>query len=213
LAVSRYIALVTALVAWAALVLQFVLLVDRMAQDGLSVWHALWRFFGFFTIVANIMVAVVATAMAVRPSSRIAGPYVRFATVSTILIVGIVYSVALRALWSPTGWQAVVDHALHDASPPLFLLAWLTADHGALTWRDGHWALIAPCLFSMYGLARGAVDGWYAYWFMDPNSTDLGGMVLNISVLVGALLVVAYALIWIDRRMARRAQPAEVPIR
>ena len=57
--IERTLAGLTALVAWGGLALQLWLVVQSLGlADGL------WRFFAFFTILTNIFVAVVASAMA-----------------------------------------------------------------------------------------------------------------------------------------------------
>lgn len=195
----------TALTAFAALGLQLVLMIERMSAEGAGLAAVLWRFVGFFTILANAGVAVVATAMAAAPAGRLAGPRVRLAAAASIVFVGLVYSLLLRSAWSPTGLQAVADHALHDATPLLFLAAWLLADHGALKWRDALWAAVPPLLYCVYALIRGAADGWYAYWFLDPNRLTPTQMVLSIALLALALFIVALALVGADRWLARRA--------
>ena len=79
-------------------------------------------------------------------------------TAVAIALVGLVYSLALRAVWNPTGWQAVADHALHDATPPLFLLAWALSSHGELAWRDALHAILPPFAYCLYAFVRGAAD-------------------------------------------------------
>ena len=200
-------ATLAALVAWAALALQLGLIVEKMTAEGATTVQAVWRFLGFFTILTNAAVAVVASAMALRPDGGLAGPRTRLATAAAILFVGIVYSVALRAIWRPTGWQAVADHALHDATPPLFLLAWLFAGHGALRWSDALRATIAPLAYCLYALARGAVDGWYAYWFLNPATLGAARLAANTLLLLAAFLPLALGLVALDRRLARRTVP------
>jgi hypothetical protein len=196
----------TAIVAWAALALQLGLIVGSMTAAGATVSEAIWRYFGFFTILSNIAVAIVASALALRPRTRLAGPIMRMAVAAAIIIVGIVYSVALRAIWEPTGWQAVADHALHDVTPPLFFFLWLASGHGSLRWRDALWAIVGPVTYCLYALARGAADGWYAYWFLDPNSLAVDGMITNIALLIAAFIAVALLLIAIDRLLSRPAR-------
>ena len=193
-----------ALTAWAALALQFVLTVRLMTLQGASLAAAVWRLAGYFTLLTNLGVAIVASMMALAPAGRSVGPRTKLATAASIAFVGLVYSVALRAHWSPTGWQAVGDHALHDATPLLFLLAWLLAGHGQLKWRDAGWALVPPGLYCAYALIRGAVDGWYAYWFLDPAKLGLAKLSLSIAALLAALLVVAVMLVAVDKWLARR---------
>ena len=188
-------AILVALTAWSMLGLQLALTLNNMAAEGLVA--GLWRYLGFFTILTNLGVSVVATLMVVRP--ELAGPRVRLATAASILFVAIVYSVALRNIWHPTGWQAVADHGLHDAVPLLFLIAWLLAGHGALKWRDALWAMAPPLAYCLYAFARGAADGWYAYWFLDPHALGSLKLAGSIAVLAAAVLVIGLILTAIDR--------------
>lgn len=193
-----------ALVAWAALALQLVILLRNFNADGQSVAAALWRFIGFFTILTNMFMALVASVAALRPAHRLAGPRWRFAALAAILLVGIVYSLALRHVWSPQGAQALADHGLHDAAPLLFLLAWLFAPHGALGWRDILWTLVFPLSYLAYALARGAMDGWYAYYFLDPTTQGWGGFLGAVIAILTGFLLIGLLLLALDRLLARR---------
>ena len=193
----------TALVAWSALGIQLVLIIQKMTGEGSSPWQAIWRFFGFFTILTNCAVAVVATAMAVWPKSILTSANVRLATATAIFIVGLVYSIALRAVWQPTGWQAAVDHGLHDATPVLFLLTWFFSTHGQLQWRSAFSAVVPAFVYFIYALIRGAADGWYAYWFLDPTSLPPAHMAINVAILLVAFLIAALAFVWLDKWLAR----------
>ncbi len=201
---SKTFATLTALVAWCALAVQLVLIVQKMTGEGASVLEAIWRFFGFFTILTNVAVALVATAMAIRPNSILAHPNARLATATAIFIVGLVYSVALRAIWQPTGWQAVVDHGLHDATPVLFVVSWFFSAHGQLQWRSAVWAVVPALAYFIYALIRGSSDGWYAYWFMDPTSLPPVQMALNVVILLLAFSILAIGFVGLDKWLTRR---------
>lgn len=99
--------------------------------------------------------------------------------------------------------QAVADHALHDATPLLFVAAWLTGAHGALRWRDIGAALVFPFAYFMYAIARGLADGWYAYWFLNPTELGWGGMAASVFVLLCVFALVAAAGVALDRRLGR----------
>ncbi|WP_033074876.1 Pr6Pr family membrane protein [Sphingopyxis sp. MWB1] len=199
---ARWLHLLAALVAWAALTLQLVVLVQRFDADGQSVAAALWRFFGFFTILTNLFVAIVASTAALRPCHALAAPRCRLAALAAILLVGIVYSLALRHVWNPQGAQAVADHGLHDATPLLFLLAWLAAPHGGLGWRDWLWTLAFPLAYLAYALMRGAYDGWYAYYFLDPVTQGWGAFALSVATIIAGFLLIAGLLLGLDRWLA-----------
>ncbi len=189
---------ITAVVAWLGLVLQLDLTIGQMASQGATTLSAVWRFLSYFTIWSNIAVAIVATSMIFNRASAVT----RLATVTTIAFVGIVFSLALRSEWQTTGWQTVANHVLHDATPVLFVMAWLGSNHGALQWRDAAYAIVAPLSYCIFALVRGAFDGWYAYWFLDP--TQLGGvqMVASIAALSVSFIILALAFVAIDKKLA-----------
>ena len=191
----------TALVGWFGLVLQLVLIVDNLGA-ALGVW----RFVGYFTILANIGSASVATAIAFRGQGGLASAGARLMALTSIVTVGIVYSLLLRSVWSPQGWQKVADATLHDVTPILFVLLWAMMPHGELKWRDLKWALVLPALYLAYALARGAIDGWYAYWFLDPSRQSLGELGLSIVGVLAVFAVVAALGIAVDRRLPSRSR-------
>ena len=195
---SKAIFLITAVVTWVALLLQLYLIIGKMTSEGATTLAAIWRFIGFFTILSNIAVAVVASLMVVKTVSA----RTCLCAVSAIAFVGIVYSVALRATWQPQGWQAVADHMLHDATPVLFVISWICSDHGSLRWRDAGWAIVAPVAYCIYALIRGAGDGWYAYWFLDPTKLDVLRMTGSIAALSASFIILALAFVAVDKKMA-----------
>lgn len=200
----RIIAAIAALSGWAGLVLQLWLLVQAMGlPDGA------WRFVGFFTILTNILAAVVATAVAVGRRTGLGGARARLMAATSILMVGLVYSVALRALWSPTGLQKVADVLLHDATPLVWVALWLFAPHPRLAWREIGWALVLPIFYVVYAMARGTIDGWYAYWFLNPAAQSPVDLLVSILVLLCAFVLMAAALVWVDRRLAKRVRNSD----
>ncbi len=191
--IERTLAGLAAVVGWAGLALQFWLIVKAMGvADGL------WRFLAFFTILANIGTAMVATAVAAGSTGVLARPRARYVAATSIALVGLVYSLWLRTTWNPQGLQKLADHALHDAVPLLFLGAWVASLHEQLRWRDILWALVPPALYTVYALARGAADGFYAYWFLNPAIQTPADTAWSILVLLAAVAIIAGLLNTID---------------
>ena len=54
------------------------------------------------------------------------------------------------------------------------MIVWILAPNGSLGRRDFAWALVPPVLYAAYAMVRGAMDGWYAYWFLDPSQQTCG---------------------------------------
>src|SRR5688572_2093953 len=145
--IERTLAALAAIVGWAGLALQFWLIVRAMGMA-----EGLWRFLAFFTLLANLGTAIVATAVAVGSTGALARPKARYVAATSIALVGLIYSLWLRSTWDPQGLQKLADHALHDAAPVLFLGAWVAGLHEQLKWRDIGWALVPPALYAIYAL-------------------------------------------------------------
>jgi hypothetical protein len=204
----RIVSILGAAIGWTALILQLVLIMDTLAEQGPL--FAVWRYLGFFTILTNIWCTVLMTNAAIRPTSR-NGRLQRseLAAATAIIIVGIVYSIALRETWNPQGWDAVADHLLHDISPIVFAVFWLLRPHGGLNWRDAALCMIWPVIYLAYALARGSIDGWYAYWFLDPSSLAPIQLLQYVAILIAGFAAVGLVLITVDRLFSRgsRAVP------
>ena len=191
---ARVLAGLAALVGWVALVLQLVLLVGTFQSDGRSAVAAVWRFFGFFTILSNLAAACVMTHAALRPQARrgLGAPRAGLLVASAMAIVGIVYSIALRALWDPQGLSKVADTLLHDVAPVLVVLAFLVRPQH-VAWRDAGAALVVPLVYCGYMFGRGALDGWYPYPFLDPNQLampQLAGNTVALAIAYGLVALV-----------------------
>jgi len=197
--IVRAIAVFAALVGWMGLALQLWLLVSKLGVAA-AVWHIL----GFFTILTNIGAASVATAIAIGRDDWLSRARARLMVTTSIVMVGLVYSVALRALWNPTGLQGLADEALHDIAPLTWLLLWLVAPHPRLAWREIGWALLPPVSYVIYAMARGAIEGWYAYWFLNPATQSRSAFVLSLFILICGFAMAAGALVAVDRVLGRR---------
>lgn len=207
---ARSLAAFGAVIGWAALTLQFVLLARTLAAEGGGLPLAAWRFLGFFTILTNIVAAAAMTQTALRYERRagLAAPRGELAAATAIGMVGLVYTLLLRATWDPKGLQKFADIALHDATPLVALSVFLLRRRPALRIGDVGFALVMPVGYVVYALARGAIDGWYAYYFLDPRRMTASQMALNIVGLAVAFLVLAFALRWASNLLCRREEGA-----
>ena len=203
---ARAVAIVGALVGAAGLTLQFWLLYADMTQNGASPLEATWRYFAYFTILTNTFVTLVMARAALRSESYVGlnAPRVELMAVTSILFVCIIYNLLLASRWDPQGWQKVADVIVHNIVPMVFAVFWLLRPHGSLTWRDAGFAALWPLAYAVYGLARGAVDHFYPYFFMDPTAISYAQIALNLVGLVVVFLLGASVLLLISRALGRR---------
>lgn len=193
-----------ALVAWSALALQLWLSVTLVLRNGGSVAGGVFVFVSYFTILTNLLLAAVLTALAL---GRAVGASLIGAVTLFIVIVGIVYALLLRATWNPQGWQKVADMALHDVTPLLAVAFWLGfVPKGRLAWRDAVLWLGFPLGYFIFALARGAGSGWWAYPFLNADALGYQGVLINAAILTLAFLGLGLALVAVDRGLGRIAR-------
>lgn len=207
-AISNLFALVVAAVAWPALVLQYWLIAWPGPTIGVTV-----RFFSFFTILSNVLVALVATSAATGGNAAflrgLRQPRVRGLAALCIAVTCLIYAVILQGQWHPLGPQLIADRALHYVVPALYLAWWVVLlPHGALGFRDALRWLVFPLAFCVWTFARGAVVHAYPYPFMDVDRLGYPTVLLN-ALMVGALFaVLGAALVAVDRLLGRAARQA-----
>ncbi|MEP6787998.1 MAG: Pr6Pr family membrane protein, partial [Acidobacteriota bacterium] len=136
-------------------------------------------------------------------------PTVQAAVASYITIVGLVYSLFLRSVWEPEGWQAVADHALHDAIPLAAVIYWFGfAPKNGLTWLDPFKWLVYPAIYIAYSLIRGAIVGWYPYWFVDVTKLGYPTAFTNTAVVFAAFAIFGFIYLALSKLLSRTANPS-----
>ncbi|GAA4300600.1 hypothetical protein GCM10023163_22670 [Aestuariibaculum suncheonense] len=130
------------------------------------------RFFSYFTILTNTMVALFFTAKTLKVEKVDYHTWLTPIAVY-ITVVCVVYQVLLRPVWSPEGFQIVIDELLHSIIPVLTVLYWLLYDGAKhVMWLLIPKWLIYPLVYLVYILIRGTFSGFYPYPFI--NVLEIG---------------------------------------
>ena len=203
---------ITALLAWAALILQFVLLLHA-TWDTKGPALAMIQFFSYFTILSNLLVALVCTSALARHPGRVqrflTGARVRAAVALYIGVTGGIYLVILSSLWAPTGWQWLADVSLHYAVPLLYLALWFGfAPRQTLAWSDLPSWLVFPLAYLLWAFARGAWLEEYPYPFIDVAALGMTRVLLNAIAVLAFFMLLGSILVAFNRRSARLVEPA-----
>lgn len=202
---------VFALVGWAALILQYALMIGGLTLHEVAIRTL--NFFSFFTILTNLLVAIALTLPVLAGENRIGrwsrSEGVRAGVTMYAVVVGLVYHLLLHATWNPQGWSLVANIGLHYVMPAAMLLDWLVfTPKGRLCWIDaGKW-LLFPLLYGGWTLLHGAVSGWYPYWFIDVGALGLAPALLNFGGLLVFFAVVGLIVVAIDRTLGQRDRTA-----
>lgn len=202
---KRWLVVLVAVIAWFAVLLQlYLMLLNTKNPPG----ETLLRFFSYYTILTNLLVAVYCTVLLIKPRGRLGVAFLRPGTATAvavyITVVGLVYNLVLRQLWSPSGWQWLVDELLHVGVPLLFILYWLAAvPKSGLRYKGiGTW-LIYPAVYAIAIFLRGAWSGFYPYPFVDVTALGYQRALLNSVVLAGGFLLMAAAFVAVGRLLSR----------
>jgi hypothetical protein len=197
---QKLLQVILATTAWLMLVLQFYL---QIVNRTTSVTEALIRFFSYFTILTNLLVAISFTVL-LFPNNKLHLSFSKNSVLTAvtvyILIVGLVYNLVLRSQWNPQGLQLIADNGLHTATPLLTLLYWfLYVPVIDIIWKQTAVWIIYPVVYLTYVLIRGSFSNFYPYFFIDVSKLGYLKAFQNASFVTLAFLAVSFILLWIGK--------------
>ena len=182
---KKYLQILIVLLGWFAVIVQFVLMYENKATSTLEM---IIRFFSFFTILTNLLVSVYFTYRLFNSKKGAGNIFKRNKSLTAITVyitvVGLVYQVALRHIWHPTGIQMLVDELLHSIIPILVIIYWFKYDPKLpFAWSHIPKFLLYPLLYLVFILVRGAFSGFYPYPFMNAEALGWPKTISNILLL------------------------------
>ena len=173
---------------------------DRLA-------HGLFRpaeYFAYFsiqgTMIAGVMLAYAGwLSWTGTPEKRLV-TIVRASATTYAIVIAVVYNALLRD--SPGdirdagyAWPVVPNEIMHVWTAIIILLDWLIfAGVYKLRLRASLWVAVFPLAWLAFSVSRGMIDGWWAYWFLNPN--DKGG-VSGMFEYIGGITVLMIGLGWL----------------
>ena len=191
--------------AWFAVIGQFVLMLQNR-QTGVT--EALIRFFSYFTILTNVLVALYFSTKRFGWSGFVFRLFktdgALTAITTFIFIVGLVYQLVLRHLWSPTGLQFIVDELLHSVIPLAVLLYWFfNVERRDLTIKSLIIWLLYPIVYLFLVLVRGHFSEFYPYPFLNVTEIGYSRTFANVGIIFGIALLLMSALMFIGRLITK----------
>lgn len=202
---SKFFLAMIAITGWFALIAQFYI---YATTKSVTLGEMIIRYFSYFTIQTNLVVALCCTLLVVSPDSKWGRFFSRQQTFSAvtvyIIIVGLIYNTILRFLWDPQGLQQIVDELLHTVVPVLMLVYWLLfAGKNQLQWTNIFKWLIYPFAYIIYILIRGSLSGFYPYPFINTEHLGLNRVLVNSVGIALVFTVISLLLVFIAKSLTK----------
>ncbi|WP_257667024.1 Pr6Pr family membrane protein [Parapedobacter tibetensis] len=202
----RNLSILFAIIAWFAVLTQYYLMIENRV---VSIGETTIRFFSFFTILTNSLVAIYFTLILFKIKSGflaiINKPGTLTAITVYITIVALVYQIILRHIWQPTGLQMVVDELLHTLIPIMVIIYWYLYKNNSLaTYKQIPKWLIYPAIYLLYILIRGKFSDFYPYPFVDVGNLGLSKVLINSVLLISLFVGLSAIFISVERRLQNK---------
>lgn len=190
--------------------------VGVILEYGLMIHNQSWATFGpttikyvsYFTMVSNILAALVLTAPLAAPTARVAvwaeTSATRIAVAVYVAVTAVIYHALLAGLWDPKGLTLASTTILHTLTPAAFLIDWLLrGGQGAALWSAALKALPLPALYGAWTLIHGALSGFYPYGFLNVAQHGYPAVLATMIVLFLGFLGLALAFTALHRARAK----------
>jgi hypothetical protein len=201
-----------AVLAWLTVSTQFYLSVSGAIADGSGAFQGVVNYFGYFTLITNILCAGILAAHGWVSASKLSAflkrPGVSTTAATAIIIVGVVYHLILASQWNPQGLDLVVDTMLHTVLPIAFVGFWArTTPRGAVTFAHIPGWIGYPAGYAIYVFIRGELTGAYPYPFIDVAALGYGAALRNAAGIAVVFVALASMLVGVNRLTGPVASP------
>jgi len=181
--------------------------------------HNLFRpgeYFAYFSIQGTLIAAVMLgytgwlswTGTPERKEVTIA----RVSATTYEIVIAVVYNALLRGTPGDVrdagyAWPVIPNEIMHVWAAVLILLDWLLiAGYPKLRLKASLWVAVFPLAWLAFSVTRGIIDGWWAYWFLNPNEkAGLAGMLEYIGGITVLMIGLGWLLLLVRRLIAPKS--------
>jgi len=202
---KKNISILFALIGWFAIIMQYILMIDHRTA---SITETTIRFFSFFTILTNTMVAIYFSYQGIKANisggSILNKPGTLTALTIYITIVSLIYQLILRQTWHPEGLDRVVDELLHTIIPIFTIIYWFAYENKKdIPFNVIPKWLIYPATYLVFILTRGHFSNFYPYPFVDVLNLGIRNVLINSAALILFFVFMSVLYIFIGKRISK----------
>jgi hypothetical protein len=162
-----------------------------------------FEYFAFFSIDSSILAGLVLVigGLALLQGKDETARMHTFRLIATVsmIIVGVVYHALLgdSAVDSRDigyEWPVIPNLIIHTYAPILITIDYLISIRGYKpAWRKALWVVVYPLAWLGLSVVRGLSDGWWPYWFINPNSEGgVAGMLTYVFAIAAAFIALGF---------------------
>ncbi|MEK9908321.1 MAG: Pr6Pr family membrane protein [Aquiluna sp.] len=161
------------------------------------------EYFVFFSIDSSIFAGIVGVIGAMvllsgrKESERL--QTIRLVATVSMIIVGVVYHALLGdSAVDPQDigyeWPRIPNLVIHTWAPVAVVVDYFISIKSAVPkWRKALWVIVYPLVWLTFSIVRGLLDGWWPYWFINPNSEiGVSGMITYIVIIATAFVTLGF---------------------
>jgi hypothetical protein len=126
------------------------------------------------------------------------------------IVIAVVYNALLRGSAGDIrdagyNWPVVPNEIMHVWAAVLILVDWLLiASYSKLRLRASLWVAVFPLAWLIFSVSRGMIDGWWAYWFLNPNEpAGIPGMLQYVGGITVLMIGLGFILIGLRKLLSR----------
>lgn len=199
---KRKLSLIFALIVWFAIITQYFLFMEIRIVSALDLSI---RFFSYFTIQTNLLIALILSYHAVIPNETSDKKFNKAGILTAltvfITVVGAVYQIMLRPIWDPKGMFRLADELLHSLIPLMFITYWYKfEEHHKVDYRQIAYWLLFPLGYLIYTIIHGYYSGYYPYPFVNVSEIGMERVLLNSLILLFVFISLSMTYIFIGKR-------------
>jgi hypothetical protein len=205
---------IVAILRWIAAITIFSSVVWQVT-DRLA--HNLFRpaeYFAYFsiqgTLIASVMLAYTGWLAFKGSPEKKQVTIARVSATTYSIVIAVVYNALLRGGAGDIrdagyAWPVVPNEIMHVWAAVFMLLDWLLiAGFAGLKLRASLWVAVFPLAWLAFSVTRGVLDGWWAYWFLDPTDEGgIAGMFMYIGGITTLMIGLGFILLAIKKLIAK----------
>jgi hypothetical protein len=205
---------IVAVLRWLAAITVFSAVVwqvtDRLANN-------LFRpaeYFSYFsiqgTLIASVMLGYTGWLAWMGTPEKRQVTIARVSSTTYVVVIALVYNALLRG--SPGdardygyAWPVVPNEIMHVWAAVIILIDWLLiAGAAQVRLRAALWVAVFPLAWLAFCITRGMLDGWWAYWFLNPNEPGgVPGMLQYIAGITVLMIGLGFVLLAARKGVAK----------